>query len=893
MFDAKGPSILDQPLRETIALHDACGSPTAEARQRIGQRLGAWMIDGVLGSGGMGTVYRASRDDGAYKREVALKCIRGDLMSSVALAAFHKERNALAALNHRDIVPILDGGVADDGTPWLVMPLIDGVPIDRWCDERRLSVASRVRLMVSVCDALAHAHKCGVLHQDIKASAVLVTADAQPKLLDFGLAEIAHGSHATPLDDDRYRACSPGSAAPEQLQGGRPSVAIDIYALGVLLYRLLCAREPSTLSLPHVPLIALIGRDSELPSKLALAASPAECGSRHCKHVRGLQRLLKGDLDLVASMCVAVNPEARYTSVDLMREDLQRWLDRRPISLRGGASYVARRFLQRNALHVTVAALLAVATTAGIVALRQQAETVREVELSSRVNQIFSQSLGAATLSRTGDLPLNSTQLLDRIEANLRQYAARDPAYVLARGLSILARSQTDAGNYEKAQALALESRGSDDGASLQFAFNQVTVARLYNLHAQHVLAERAAREGLDKLRFVLGRQERLAALQLRIQLAGARSGQGERSEALDLLNTAIREASELGSASGDLVLAQMLTLRGIWYRQQLRLDASARDLSRASELAQGIEPRIVDDARESLIRTMRLSSKPGKEARALKLAEELLESRRKTLGEGHPQTAMALGELAFAQIMNQDNQAANASVRQAEAIITGTLGVQHPAYARLLIARSHLLIFERNLKDAMARTVQALAILERHYGQRHELVLDARFLLANEYWQLSHDDPEAMRKAIGTMGATIDSYVSQYGEVAALHRIGYSAMLSANGQPKEAAQQLVQARKDAPRQYGPSSQEMLHIRLSECTFMASQGDSEHRLVRELGSLIADAGRVDSLYARSILFSAYLGKAKWQLQSSDVPSARGALDRARGKSPCGSAFPHG
>lgn len=886
-LDGRSHSILDQPIPLAAMPAPPTGQPhesaAEDAGRRMGQRFGAWRIKSIVGSGGMGTVYLASRDDGTYERDVALKFIHGGLLTPEARTAFQKERNALAALNHRDIVPILDSGLDEDGTPWFVMPLVEGTRIDQWCDDRRLDIRSRVGIAVSLCDALAYAHRRGVLHQDIKASAVLVTADAQPKLLDFGLAEIAHGLAGAATDGaGRHLAFSAGYAAPELMHGSGPSVAIDIHALGVLLYHLLCGQGPSSPSPLHIPLTAVMQKDAKLPSQLALDLTPSQCRQRQCRNASSLHRILKGDLDRITSKCVAVNPEERYACMDALREDLQRWSEMRPISLRNETGYRVQRFLQRNSSHVAVAAiLLAIALGSGIVALWQQAQATREVELSSRVDQIFSQSLGAAALSRAGELPLNSTQLLDHTEANLRQYAAKDPPNVLARGLSILARSQTDAGSYEKAEALAFESRTTGDNTKLQFAFNQVTLARLHNLRARHALAEQAARAGLGELRFALSRQDRLAAIQLQTQLAIAQSGEGERQKAMSSIETAIRQAIDLDSPPGDLALAHMLILRGSWYRQRLMLEASEQDLMRAIELARGIEPRVVDDARESLMRTIRASRKPGREGRALGMAEELLQSRKKTLGDRHPQTGVAWGELAFMQMLNQNNAGAEESVKQANDIISSSLGTQHPAYARVLVARSHLLTFAGKFEEAIPLTQQAFDILVQHHGKAHELSLEAQFLLASQYWWLSRKDPRALEKAIAIAKATIDTYSRKYGEVAAIHRMALAAMLSGAGRPQEASREIKQARLDALHQYGPNSQEMLHIRLTECTFMAASNNGEDRLDGEFDSLIGDASRVDSLYARSILWSAYLEKAKWKLQAGDVLNARESYLKAR------------
>lgn len=880
--DSNTGSILDHPPHLVIM---PAGGPrpalNASANARIGHKVGPWRIKRIIGNGGMGTVYLANRDDGTYDRDVALKYIRSELPTRQLQAAFQKERNALAALNHRDIVPILDSGLDDDGAPWFVMPLIDGMPIDTWCDEHHLGIQGRIGMFIQLCDALAYAHKRGVLHQDIKASAVLVTADGHPKLLDFGLAEMAHvRGDPSPDTEDRHLAFSANYAAPELLHGSGPSTAIDIYALGVLLYRLICGQWPSPASPLHASLSAVIHKEATPPSRLALHLSAVESAQRRTSTAESLSRLLSGDLDCIAMKCIAHDPDERYPTVDALRDDLQCWLEKRPISLRKQIGYRAKRFLQRHGLPVGVAtAILVAAMTTGAVVMWQQAQAAHESELSSRVDQIFSQALGSAALSRTGDLPMSSSQLLDRTEANIRSYSAKDSPDVLARGLSILARSQADTGNYAKAEALALESRRIGDDAALQFAFNQATLARLHNLRALHAKAEQASLIGLDRLRFGLSRQNRLAAIQLRTQLAVAESGEGRPQEAMESLNAAIQDAAGLESPSGHLALAQMLILRGSWYRQRLMLPASEKDLTQAIALAEGIEPRIVDDARESLMRTIRASRKPGRETRALAMANDLLRSRRRTLGDRHPQTGVAWGELAFMQMLNENNAGAEVSIQRASDILLATVGDKHPAYARILIARSHLLTFAGKFREAIVQTKTALGILQGSYGDTHESTLEARFLLADQYWWQSRIDPDMWKLAVSTMESTIGTYIRKNGEVAAIHRMAYASMLSGADRLQDAEREIRQARQDAMHQYGSDSQEMLHIRLTECVLLVSNGNGA-RAMKELDQLIEDAGRIDSLYAKAILWSAYLEKAKW-LRPNDVIAVRTILLQAR------------
>jgi serine/threonine-protein kinase len=186
--------------------HDAASS-------RVGNRLGPWRIDRLLGTGGMGTVYEASRADGQYEKRVALKCIRREMSSSSLIDAFMRERNHLAQLDHPHIAPLLDGGIEADGHPWFAMQLVQGTSIDLWADQQALTLTDRVRVLLQVCDALHYAHSRGVLHQDIKPGNVLVAQEGRVYLVDFGLSAVIDGAASPRI------AVSNGYAAPEILAG--------------------------------------------------------------------------------------------------------------------------------------------------------------------------------------------------------------------------------------------------------------------------------------------------------------------------------------------------------------------------------------------------------------------------------------------------------------------------------------------------------------------------------------------------------------------------------------------------------------------------------------------------------------------------------------------------
>ena len=232
-----GPEFLNSPAVDLRGLIGSNGTSSY-----IGRRIGVYKIVEEIGRGGMGEVFRASRVDGQYEKQVAIKLVRVGLDSPSLIERFRHERQILASLDHPNIARLYDGGTTGEGIPYLVMELIEGMPIDQYCDEHDLTVTERLRLFTEVCAAVQYAHQRLVIHRDIKPSNILVTKDRVPKLLDFGIAKIVDPSLG--LETTLVRPMTPEYASPEQIRGEPITTATDVYSLGVVLYRLLTGKSP-------------------------------------------------------------------------------------------------------------------------------------------------------------------------------------------------------------------------------------------------------------------------------------------------------------------------------------------------------------------------------------------------------------------------------------------------------------------------------------------------------------------------------------------------------------------------------------------------------------------------------------------------------------------------
>ena len=331
-----------------------------------GVQLGPYRVLSQLGSGGMGEVWLARRDDGLYDGEVAIKTLHPYFAGGALRDRFLREAQLLGRLTHANIARLLDAGVSADGVVYLVLEYVRGVSIDKWCDQRQLGIAQRLGLFMEVCAAVAHAHSNLIVHRDLKPANILVTEEGRVKLLDFGVAKLVEPdaqSQGTELTRLTGRIFTPEYAAPEQILGQTITTATDVYALGVLLHVLLSGTRPYATSGNSVEVERAILHDE--PIRMSRAATR-------------LKRELAGDLDNIATRALRKDPAERYASVLALRDDIQRHLDHRPIMAQAeSAGARARKFIRRNRAAVVAASLVFVAIGSGLIGIVWQAQVAR------------------------------------------------------------------------------------------------------------------------------------------------------------------------------------------------------------------------------------------------------------------------------------------------------------------------------------------------------------------------------------------------------------------------------------------------------------------------------------------------------------------------------------
>ena len=333
-----------------------------ELTSLAGTRIGPYQIVEEIGHGGMGTVYRAVRADDQYRKEVAIKVVRGGLGDEFRLHRFLSERQILANLDHANIARLLDGGATEDGRPYVVMEYVEGRPIDEYCDQGKLPVPERLKLFRTVCSAVAYAHQRLVIHRDIKPVNILVTKDGDPKLLDFGIAKILDPED-TGVDQTVtvMRLMTPEYASPEQVRGEPITTASDVYSLGVVLYGLLTGRRPygPASRVPRDIVQAVIETEPEKPSASVTRAETVTAQSvseTRDEIPEKLQRRLRGDLDNIVLKALRKEPERRYASVEQFSEDIRRHLEGLPVIARPDTFfYRSGKFVKRHKASVAAA----------------------------------------------------------------------------------------------------------------------------------------------------------------------------------------------------------------------------------------------------------------------------------------------------------------------------------------------------------------------------------------------------------------------------------------------------------------------------------------------------------------------------------------------------------
>lgn len=694
--------------------------------------IGNYRIKKLIGKGGMGQVYLAVRDDGVFKKEVALKCIKKGMDSEEILKRFSYERQVLAKLQHPNIATLFDGGLNDDGHPFFVMEYVDGVPVVRYCDEHKLTVQERLNLFLSICDAVQYAHQKLVIHRDLKPSNILVTEKGEVKLLDFGIARLLDDENpyfTAPVTRAGIRLMTPEYAAPEQKKNDPVSTATDVYSLGVLLHELMTGRLPQTGAAGYVRPSALVENDIVQKNETGHTTQTAY----KIASIRGvtpdkLRRILSGDIDTILLTALKENPAERYNSVEGLMADIQNYRQHLPLTVQPDSTlYRLKKFISRHknvAVSVFGIVLVTIAFIATItwqlnIATHERDRAESALKTSDTVSR-FLRSILEASNPREAGQSVTMREVLDgaalRIEAELddapdvevrvreaigstyRSLGAHDQAdehltrahelawstfgpesetFRIAHELALL---RVDQGRFEEAQELlahVIEFRVNTYGTMHDETLETLNVLALANFHTGNL------DEALDQARTVVAGREVLLG--------------NDHPDTLEANNTLGKILIRLRQFEEAAELLQMVydgntRILGAGHPETL---IAANDLGialiRMDRLNEGIEMQLL--ALDGLIRHFPVGSldvvipriniagaknRAGRYQEAKTLCLQAIEDGLPVLGDHHYVIAIARGVLAEALIeLNETSEALN-QLNLAQEVLLNTFGPEH-----------------------------------------------------------------------------------------------------------------------------------------------------------------------------------------------------------------------
>jgi serine/threonine protein kinase len=727
-----------------------------------GVSLGAYRLVEPIGQGGMGSVWLATRNDGRFEGSAAVKLLNAELIGRGGGARFKREGTILARLAHTNIARLIDAGVSASGQPYLVLEHVNGRHIDQYCDEHALGVDARVRLVLEVVSAVAHAHANLIVHRDLKPSNVLVTGDGDVKLLDFGIAKLleddSRGSQVTVTKE--AGGMTPKYAAPEQVSGGAITTATDVYALGVLLYELLTGCHPIG-PWAHSPaeiVKQIIDVDPPKPSATTTVAAEARAASRGTTPER-LRRQLSGDLDTIVTKALKKDPAERYPSVAELADDLRRFVDNQPITARPDTlRYRGGKFIRRHrrSLAAAAAAVLIVSGVVGFYTVqlaRERDRAALEAAKALRMTELLTGLLDGANPFRTPDAQEPTVRnLLDRGAERVRVDLAGQPE-LQAEMFTVIGRTFERMGQLDRARPLLEQALALGRGA---FGADHAKVAQSLNdlgvLNRQRGrLAESQAllEECLAMRRRLFGNVHMDVAVTL-VELARTLRDRGNTAAAEPLAHEALavrrqvfgEEHRETATSKNEL---------GLIYLEKGSLDESERMFrENLATSARQLGDQHANTAGALGNLAIVLSAK-GQSAEGEKLFRETLEINRVTLGPAHPTYANTLSNMSVPVRAQGRLDEAQALVEEALRLALPVLKDDHPRIANYRVNLGRLQIDRGDAVAAEPVLRQALRARETLYPATDWRIGQAKSLLgASLVAQGRYAEAEPLLRAAG-----------------------------------------------------------------------------------------------------------------------------------------------
>jgi serine/threonine protein kinase len=648
-----------------------------------GQIIGPYTLISLLGQGGMGTVWLAERSDGRFERRVAIKFLRFSVATQGGAERFKREGKILGQLSHPHIAELMDAGVTLTGEPYLVLEYVEGEPIDCYCDNHHLDIESRIRILLDVLSAVAHAHASLVVHRDLKPSNIFVRNDCQVKLLDFGIAKLlgneTGSADATLLTLEGGGAITPQFAAPEQITGAAITTATDVYALGIVLYMLFTGQHPvgnSTRSAAEL-VKAITETEPLRVSNAAASCAEAEAVARDRSATPDkLHRQLRGDLDTIVAKALKKTPHERYPSSQALADDLQRYLGHEPISARPDTfAYRARKFIRRNRVAAALSAFALLALGAGVAGTLIQAHTARlqrdaALRERDRAQRITDFTIGMFKVSDPSEKVGNAVtarEVLDKASNNIANSLSKDPD-LQAQMMHVMGKAYSSLGLHQRAQALFEQSiRAGTSAAGPENPENLVAMRDLaWSLFQQGHLADAEAlqRKVIDTQRRVLG-PENIETVNSVGNLADILIEQGKNTEGETLHREVIAKKKRLLGPEAQGTLSAMDNL-AVALARSGKLPEAAKLEEETLAIQIHVAGRENLSSISCMINLAAMNMDMGRSDQAEKQFRQALDLERHVLGPDQPETALTAYNLAEILALQNRPDEALSLLRQA-----------------------------------------------------------------------------------------------------------------------------------------------------------------------------------------------------------------------------------
>lgn len=637
----------------------------------IGENIGAYTIREKIGEGGMGAVYRAQRSDGEFDHEVAIKIIRHSRATDQNIKRFKREQRILAGLNHPGIARLFDGGVTEDGSPYIVMEYVNGIAIDDFCEQHDCSLKQKLALFQQVLEAVRYAHENLVIHRDLKPANILVNQAGEIKVLDFGISKLLEQEKDTEITQTGTRLLTPRYAAPEQITQKNITTSTDLYALGIILYELLSGKNPYDLE----------GASPYEIEEAVVHQEPPAPGSR--AETKIIRKTLKGDLNAIVLKAIRKNPTQRYRVANEFIEDLNNYHQGMPVSARTGSiPYRSKKFISRHKLGIAAAFLLMVLSagftiihTSRITQERNNArlEAQKATQIKNLLIDILQQQDPFAQPNRN----ITLAEILDVGVQDIENSLDNQPE-IKAELLGLMGDNHASLGNFKKGEDLVKKALDLYDPTQLESALqtyinNLSRLGRIQYRTGRFKEAESSYFEALELVKHEYG-ENASQITHLYSSLASVYREKGQLLKTEEFYKRAIA----LADSTQKLALATSLGNLAIAYRDQEQFDKALTLHKQSLELEHQVHDTLHPDLASAYNNLAFTYQQKGDFPKADSLHQIALSMRRKLFPPDHHHIASSLVRMGLLKIKQFHTQDAEQYLKDGYDILSSKLPEEH-----------------------------------------------------------------------------------------------------------------------------------------------------------------------------------------------------------------------